>query len=300
MATNPETAPESEGEQDRSLTQMLERLGARAKARQVAATENPPSAKIIPLPLWPDELRGVPNVALRSALFGAIKRGPRRLLTRELVTSLDGYEIRYTGARLDQADLDVWEQCLHLAREGGVGCRLFFTAHGFLKSIHRSTGGKDMEWLKCAFARLASAVVEVKHGKYAYFGPMIQQGARDDETGQYGIEINPAIVALYGTDGWSQIDWEQRQQLKKQPLAQWLHGFYSTHAEPYPIKVKTLHRLSGSESKQMYHFRAELREALTKLERAAGWSWKIDDMDLVHLNKIPTASQARHLARKDK
>ena len=29
-------------------------------------------------------------------------------------------------------------------------------------------------------------------------------------------------------------------------LAQWLHGFYASHAKPFPIKIETLHRLCGS------------------------------------------------------
>jgi len=28
-------------------------------------------------------------------------------------------------------------------------------------------------------------------------------------------------------------------------LAQWLHGFYASHAKPFPIKIETLHRLSA-------------------------------------------------------
>lgn len=83
-----------------------------------------------------------------------------------------------------------------------MGCCIHFTAHNFLKSIHHATGGKNVEWLKNALARLASAVVEIKHGDRAYFGPMIQHGGRDDRSGRYCIEINPAIVALYGPDGW--------------------------------------------------------------------------------------------------
>ena len=79
----------------------LQRLGKRLEQRAQESTETPPSAKVLKLPLWPEAVRGVPNVALRSALFGAIKRGPRRFMDRELVTSLDGCEIRYTGGRLD-------------------------------------------------------------------------------------------------------------------------------------------------------------------------------------------------------
>lgn len=296
------TAPsEPTGRAKESMLGTLARLEA-LSAERTKKRQSEETAKILqlPLPIWPDQVRGVPNVALRSALFGAIKRGPRRYMDREIVTSLDGYEVRYTGPRLDQADLDVWEQCLHLARQGGVGCRIHFTAHSFLKNIHRSTGGKDVEWLKSAFSRLASAVIEAKHGKFAYFGPMIQHGGRDDETGEYCIEMNPAIVALYGPDGWSQIDWQQRQQLKRQPLAQWLHGFYSTHAQPFPLKVKTLHQLSGSENGALFDFRRQLRLALDKVSEATGWTWRIDENDLVHIVKTPTPSQAKHLARRSK
>lgn len=284
------------------LSQILAKIQAtRQKAKDRKPVDLPavPAAPppVVQLPLWPEPVRGVPNSILRSALFGAIRRGRRTFLQREPVASYQGVTILQTGPRLDQADLDVWEQCMHLARTGGLGTRIQFAAHGFLKATGRATGGKDVEWLKGAFARLASCVVEIKDGKRAYFGPMLHHGTRDDETGHYCIEINPAIVSLYGSDGWSQIEFEQRKALKRQSLAQWLHGFYTTHAAPYPIKVETIHRLSGSETKQLFHFRAELREALAKLEAATGWTWDIDDADLVLINKKPTGSQARHLIR---
>lgn len=253
---------------------------------------------LVQLPLWPEPVRGVPNSILRSALFGAIKRGRRAFQQRVKKASVEGILIIHTGPTLDQGDLDVWEQSMHLARIGGLGCRIQFAAHSFLKAIGRSTGGKDVEWLKGAFARLASSVVEIKDGKRVYFGPMIHHGTRDDESGHYVIEINPAIAALYGADGWSQVEWEQRHALKRQPLAQWLHGFYTTHAKPFPYKVETLHQLCGSEAKHMHHFRAELREALAKLEVATGWTWEIDGADLVCVDKKPSPSQTRHLIRK--
>ena len=264
---------------------------------ELQATTAQPS-NLVQLPLWPESVRGVPNSILRSALFGAIKRGRRAYQQGVHKASVDGVLIIHTGPTLDQSDLDVWEQCLHLARTGGLGCRIQFAAHSFLKSLGKNTSGANHEWLKNAFRRLASSVVEVKDGKRAYFGPMIHHGTRDDETGQYAIEINPAIAALYGTDGWSQVEWEQRHALKRQPLALWLHGFYTTHAKPYPMKVETLHRLSGSENNQLAGFRRELREAIEKLEAVTDWKLEIDATDLVHSDKKPTLSQARHLIRK--
>jgi hypothetical protein len=282
------------------LLAKVEAIRGNAKKREPVQLPATPTAlaKVVQLPLWPEPVRGVPNSVLRSALFGAIKRGRRSYLQGEPVAAVDGVTILFTGPRLDQADLDVWEQCLHLARTGGLGCRIQFAAHGFLKSIGKNTSGANHEWLKNAFRRLSSSVVEIKEGKRAYFGPMIHHGTRDDETGHYSIEINPAIVRLYGSDGWSQVEWEQRQALKRQPLAQWLHGFYTTHAAPFPMRVETIHRLSGSENQQIAGFRRELREALDKLAVATGWTWEIDLADLVHISKKPTPSQGRHLIRK--
>lgn len=288
-----------------SNAQMVRDLAFRATGKTIEELEDsypedetaspPPPA--VQLPLWPEPVRGIPNSVLRSALFGAIKRSRRAFMQREEVACYEGVTILQTGPRLDQADLDVWAQCMHLARTGGLGTRFQFPAHRFLKTIGRATGGKDIEWLKNAFARLASTVVEIKDGRRAYFGPMLHHGARDDESGHYCIEINPMIISLYYSAGWTQIEWDQRLLLRRQPLAQWLHGFYFTHASPFPLKVATVHRLCGSENKSLKGFRQELRGALAKVEGATGWKWKVDAGDLVHISKTPTSSQARHLIR---
>lgn len=261
---------------------------ARSKAKAAPVDLSEMGKPLAPAKLalaWPDAIRGVPNSVLRSALFGITQRGPRAFQQRVKKASVDGVTVIHTGPTLDQADLDVWIQSLHLARVDKIGKRIHFSTASFLKSIGRATGGNDIEWLKDAFARLTSSVVEIQDGKKSYFGPMLHHGARDDETGQYAIEINPAILALFGVDGWSGLDFEQRQALKKQQLAQWLHGFYSTHARPFAYKVETLYRLCGSETKLLKHYRAELRGALEKLAAVTGWSWEIDEADLVHISK---------------
>ena len=237
------------------------------------------------LPEWPEKARGIPNGALRSSLFGAIRKGPRKFLKRTQLQSVNGLTIVFNGPRLSQSDLDVWEHCLHLARINGTGCRIRFTAYSFLKAIGRNTGKSDREWLKGVLLDLASSVVEINDSKRAYFGPLIHHGIRDDETGEYVIEVNPRVALLYGADGWTQIEWAQRQALRRQPLAQWLHGFYSTHAEPYPYKVETLRRLAGSENEHLFSFRQELRTAMSKVAEVTGWAWRIVEADLVHVAK---------------
>jgi hypothetical protein len=273
---------------------------AKVRVQQAASPLNVATSQglAMQLPLWAEVCRGVPNSVLRSALFGVVRRGPRSFQQRVQKASVEGVKIIHTGPQLDQADLDVWEQALQLARTGGLGCRIQFTASQFLKCIGRGTGKSQHEWLKGAFARLAASVVEIKDANRAYFGPILHHGGRDDQSGRYMIEMNPKIIELYGLDGWSSVEFGQRMVLKKRPLAQWLHGYYSSHAKPFPVKVETLHRLCGSQNAAIKSFKQELKSALAKLAEVTHWSWEIDASDLVHLSKVPTVSQARFLLKR--
>ena len=267
------------------------------KMQQRAATEKRGPAKVIQLPLWPEPKRGAPNAALRGALFAAIQGKTRQYMLREqLIATQDGITIRYTGQQLDQADLDVWEQALHLARTQALGSQCYFTAHGFLKALGRSTGKQNHKWLKSALVRLAGAVVEITAGRRTYFGTLIDHGIRDEDTGRYVVEINPKLAAFYGRSQWTQIDWEQRQSLRGKPLALWLHGFYASHAAPHALSVEYLHKLSGSQTKRLKHFKPNLTQALRDLKAAGAIRGFTIRDDLVHVRTVPSKSQRKHLA----
>ena len=116
--------------------------------QQREAQEPRGPAKVIQLPLWPEPKRGAPNAALRSALFAAIQGKGRRYMDREVLAAQRGVTVRFTGKQLDQADLDVWEQTLHLARTQALGTRCRFTEKGFLKALGRQSGKSGRDWLR--------------------------------------------------------------------------------------------------------------------------------------------------------
>ena len=252
-------------------------------------------AKVIQLPLWPEPKRGAPNAVLRGALFAAIHKD-RRYMDRELVAAQDGITVWFTGKQLDQSDLDVWEQVLHLARTQALGTECYFTAHGFLKALGRSTGKMNHEWLQTALERLAGGMVRISDGRWTYFGTLIEGGARDEDTGRYVVDINPKLAAFYGRSQWTQIDRGQRQKLRGKPLALWLHGFYASHAAPYPLSVEYLHKLSGSQTKQVWKFKQNLTQALRALEAVGAIKSFEIRADLVHVRTVPSPSQQKHLA----
>ena len=78
------------------------------------------------------------------------------------------------------------------------------------------------------------------------------------------VELTESMLRLF-EDGYTHIEFAQRQKLRKQPLALWLHGFLSSHAAPYPLKISTIHRLSGSGAQMFRNFKYRLRKALVAL-----------------------------------
>jgi hypothetical protein len=273
---------------------------AEAQSRSAAGVMG--ATVLLPLPLWPDAVRAVPNGFLRSALFGAIARGKRRYIDGEQLAALDGVEIRYKGQRLDQGDLDVWESVLHAVRlqEMGSQCRL--TSYALLKLMGLTDTGKNRVTLQNRIERLVANALTVKQGRYTYIGSLIRFAAKDEETQEWVIELDPRLRPLFAADQFTQIEWAVRHALNGKPLAQWLHGFYASHAKPFPMRMETLLKLSGSEDSNPRSAQQTLRKALDAVSEASeahgeGFSPEIRG-DIVHVEKLAKGAQRRHLAKK--
>lgn len=243
--------------QDKSIEATLGRMRNSIAERERTA--------VVQLPLWPEPKRGAPNSFIRSALFAAIQSKDRQYMKEALLASQDGIVIKYTGEQLNQADLDVWETIVHLAREQPLGTFCSFTAHGLLKALGLPTGNSQHKQLHSTIIRLTACAVEVTHEGKTYFGPLIKSGAKDDLTRHYGVELNKGIIRLFGENQWTALDWQQRQALRGQPLAQALHAFYSSHRQPFAVKLETLKAYTGSRNKQAASFKRQAKAALQEL-----------------------------------
>ena len=255
----------------------------------------PQTAKIIQLPVWSESVRGTPNSLLRGSLFAAIQSKDRRYMNREILAAQDGIEIRFTGMQLNQTDLDVWEQAVHWARPHPLGHVCYFTTYGFLRALERRTGGYEHNQLKEELARLIGGAIEITHKRMTYAGNLLEYW-RDEDNERYILRLNSKILALW-TAGWTAIDRKQQVKLRRKPLALWLHGFYASHAEPYPMKVETIMRLCGSVNHSVKRFTQALKAALQELvEVKAIRDFEIRD-GLIFVDNAPSSSQQRHLAR---
>jgi hypothetical protein len=275
------------------MNKALDILARNAKEAAKKPSKAAPVVKKSPaqltLPLWAAAVRGVPNAVLRGALFTVNNARPIAQ-ERELIATIEGIEIRFTGKRWNQVDLDLFEMLLHLSRLQPLGDKVEFTANSMLQALGRGTSGKNHEDLKKGIARLSSGITEIKWLTGASAGKVIGGSIiptyyRDDDTGRHVVVLNKSVLALY-ENGYTHIDWEQRQSLGNQSLAKWIHGFYSTHAQPFAYKVETLRTLSGSAVGRLGDFRKSLRSALDQVVSTGSIdSWTIDDSDLVNVKK---------------
>lgn len=289
------------------LVAKIETLQEQARLRSAREERDPTpdaviSNNVVKLPLWPEAVRAVPNSFLRSALFGAIRKGRRRYIDGERLAAIDGIEVHYTGQRLDQGDLDVWESLLHAVRDQNMGSQCQVTSYALLKLMGKADTGGNRATLHKRITRLRASAIEIKQGRYVYIGGLVDEAYKDEETQEWVIVLNPRLRALYGVDQFTQIDWAVRHALNGQQLAQWLHGFYASHAKPFPVRIETLLKLAGSENENSRSAQQKLRKALNAVAEAstahgAGFSYTIQG-DLVHVEKKTNGVQRRHLAKK--
>lgn len=276
-----------------SLTNLTERFQSLTDRKKTQSRRIEP---LDTLPSWPASMRGTPNACLRSALFAGVQGNERMAYKkRTLLAAVDGIEVRYLGVQLNQSDLDVWMQIVHLSRMQIPGFSVTFSAHALLTALGRCTGKSQHEWLKESMARLGGAFVEITyHGRHTFGEKGFLRYHRDEATQRYVVELTESMLRLF-EDGYTHIEFEQRQQLRKHPLALWLHGFLSSHAAPYPLKLQTLYQLSGSSTQNPRDFKLRMRKALQALVGIGALEgFEIDD-DVVKVKKQPTPTQKRHL-----
>lgn len=194
---------------------------------------------------------------------------------------------------------------IHIARVQALGDEVRITAYQLLKLLGKANSGQNRTDLNKRLSELNATALEIKSGGKSYEGSLIEKVYRDEHSGEYVIVLDAKIRILFERDMFTQFDLSVRQTLQGHPLAQWLHGFYASHAKPYPIKVETLHRLCGSETANLKDYRAKLRKALGAVSSAFEsigkvFNAEIRDDDMVYVEKTPNDTQRRHLSKPKK
>lgn len=285
------------------LTDKIARMQSAALHRpktSITPALSVPAMPVYQMPFWPEETRGVPNSLLRSALFSATAKSARSYLDRELLQTQGDMRIRYSGPGLGQGDLDVWETILHLARSHTQSFEIRTTSYQLLKLQNKTDAGTNRRALHSCIIRLKASAVEIEHGPYCYVGSLIDEAFRDTtKKDQYVIRLNPRLCALFMQGAFTRIDWQVRRSLSGKPLAQWLHGYFSSHAKPFPIGIETLLRLSGSNDHSVHSGEQNIRRALDAIVRVSSEHAQLFTYSIlnrtVHVVRQPTKAQRKHL-----
>lgn len=256
------------------------------------------SAQVIQLPLWPEPKRGTPNSFIRSALFAAIQSKDRTFVKDKILASQEGITVKFTGEQLNQEDLTVWETLVHLARKNPLGHECNFTGYSILKILCLPKSTDHYKTLEASINRLAACLVRIENKRYVYGGGLVHSFVIDKDTKHFKIELNHDLTKLFSEDDWTGIEWQQRLELRRKPLAQALHAYFSSHSKPHPIKLATLQELTGSRNIQPAGFKRHCRIALDALVKIGFLQSHEIEGDLVIVERVHRVllnnQQARH------
>ena len=244
------------------------------------------------LPMWPDDMRCMPNELLRSALFTAKNRKqPREILKLAPIYTIGTGNITYTGEELRQDDETVWLQLIHLAKEQQAGSSIEFTPYAFCKAIKWSLNGQSYNRLRTLLTRMQATALSVyskRLSKGVSLSMIPSFEYQDIQTGQslnrWRVQIAPQLVEIFGDVHFSRMEWEQRLKLPV-GLATWLHGYLASHKDPFPIKIETIKQGAGLTTEDKSHLISTIEKALESLNNIGFITdWKIEK-DLVTVKR---------------
>jgi len=82
-------------------------------------------------------------------------------------------------------------------------------------------------------------------------------------------------------------------------LARWLHGYFASHSEPYPVKLETIREAAGLTTERIAHMRTLVENALNELTRVQflkAWRIQGPNSDLVIVERVNAPRQELEFA----
>lgn len=138
-----------------------------------------------------EEKRAIPNSFLRGALFGMVRKGRRALVENKPIFTMSQYEVAFSGAELDQNDLELWDTLIYLAKSHDVENHLRITLYELIKHMRMPDTGQNRKALIARVERLQLGQVKISTDSQRFFGSLINNGFVDIAgDGKLVIEYN--------------------------------------------------------------------------------------------------------------
>lgn len=258
--------------------------------------------------LFGEDTRAVSNLLARCPLFAPVKE---RDHFKQYVTlyDADGIKLEWKGEQLNQDDHDTFLQLVRMAMDKPFGGDVVQPVNAVLRGMGRHTQQEQRLRLFEQVDRIRAGTLRVTPaGKPSYTGSLIidmvtpqEQKDEPQHRRYFSYQLNPRLASLYSSNAFTLVDWRERLKIKGRgsELAKWLHLWIVSHAEQYAHRVETIREKCGSTDKNLKSFRQKLRFALDLLKEAGAINnWHIDEKDLVHIDRTPSAAQLEYLAKK--
>ena len=245
------------------------------------------------LPEWPSTKGASPNEIVRSALFTARNRNKRRLYLKQAeIIVTGGGSLVYLGEELRQDDELVWMRLLQLAKGQPLGDSIFFTPYSFLKSIGWQVNSRGYQRIRDCLLRMKATAVQITSNRLhqTVVTSLIDYIALWDPEkhtplAQWEVRLSKVMSLLFADSAFTLIDLKQRKALPS-GIATKLHSYWSSHREPYPVKVETLQKLCASDN-EIRFFKRELKKALKALVEVGfleTWNIESDQVAVIRRN----------------
>ena len=240
---------------------------------------------------WPDTMRAMPNDTARSALFTTRnKKIPREALQNKVIFHVNkDVKITYTGVEL-RADDDelVWQQVLEHAKRTPIGEPITFTFYELCQDLGWSINGRYYTKAEECLSRLQATAMDFTSDRVGHLESVsllhrFRVLDRGKKTSRCQVLIDEEIVVLFAGDHYTKFIWEKYRKLS--PTARRMFDYFSSHREPYPLKLETFRLMCGSDSTRVKKWREQVGEACEEL-RGSGLvehAWVNDD--LVHCKR---------------
>lgn len=269
----------NDGAIDAKVREILEANIALALERQKAmealekeqpTTETIESEKVgSKLRQWPEEVAAMPTELTRTSLFGLPRRGRRKVMDWEKLSSRADVEVSYNGKQLDQADADLWLACLRMGRGVPMGRRIYTTRAALLREIGRKDDGRTRAWLEESLKRMAAAsfmLETTRAGRKIKVTTGMMKWGIEEPSGQMFIRLDADGAALF--ENLAYVGWEQRLALGSN-AAKALQLYIGGHmaGKPHSVPLVALAHWMGYEGR-LRQFRTSLQHAMDQLAKA--------------------------------
>ena len=226
---------------------------------------------------WNDEMRGIPNDYARSAIFTVRNKRVQRIALQNhpIYSTNKNVTISYTGVELRAEDDElVWQQVLEFAKRTTLGDWVEFTFYELCSEIGWPINGAYYRKAEDCLSRLQASAVRFTSNRPGLYKSDLESISFLDRFKVINrgnkskcrcmVKISKDMVNLFIGNHYSRVSWLQYRNLS--PIARRMYDYFSTHREPFPLKLENFKLICSSDVKTMKKWREMTRKACKELE----------------------------------